>query len=124
MAIGDFNTCLTDATIHYNNKDTDDNSPNADSDSDVDTDSDSDNDTITVKIGDVNRDGVITALDSFIVQRVLVNYDTFDEIESFIADVNGDGALNTFDCLYILRYSVGYSVDAMVNEDMEFVIES
>ncbi len=90
------------------------NSPNSDTNSD--------NETELCKYGDVNHDGSVTALDSYVLLRSLVGYHTLNTYESFIGDINNDDEINTVDILAILRHAVGYSSENLTNKEVEVPI--
>lgn len=77
-----------------------------------------------VIIGDVNKDGKVTPMDAYLVQRYLVGYEEFTPQQKlYLADVtNSDvpkgasNAVTTVDVLEILRYTVGYASDSQVGQ--------
>lgn len=56
-------------------------------------------------LGDVNKDGFITEVDSFEVQRAIVNLVQFTEEEKERGDINRDGSLNVVDATGIQKMS-------------------
>lgn len=56
-------------------------------------------------LGDVNKDGFITEVDSFDVQRAIVNLIQFTEEEKERGDINRDGSLNVVDATGIQKMS-------------------
>ena len=64
----------------------------------------------TNRLGDVNGDGVINAVDALCILRAVVALPataTCPSIPSFLGDVNGDGVMNAVDALCVLRNVVG-----------------
>lgn len=57
--------------------------------------------------GDLTRDGRITAIDAFKIQRGLAGLVTLNGGHKLAADVNYDGNYNAADCIEILRYAAG-----------------
>ncbi len=56
-----------------------------------------------VKLGDVNKDGKINAIDARVVLRVAAQLENLDESAVVLADVNFDGKVNAIDARNILR---------------------
>ncbi len=56
-------------------------------------------------LGDVNRDGKVSASDARTVLRAAAKLEALDSIQMFIADVNVDGKINASDARHILRCS-------------------
>lgn len=63
--------------------------------------------TTTNVIGDVNLDGAITSLDSFMAQRMATELEIPNEDQRINADVNYDGEITALDSFIIRRKSVG-----------------
>jgi len=60
-------------------------------------------------VGDVNKDGNITADDAIIVARLAAGYgDYAARYDSDVADMNGDGKVTADDAIIIARYAAGY----------------
>ncbi len=77
-----------------------------DEETDVKEDKEAD---VTFLIGDVNKDGKVTAIDALYIQRYLVGANVGDF--SFInADYNRDGEVNLYDALAILEAATGFKV--------------
>jgi hypothetical protein len=61
-------------------------------------------------IGDVNRDGSITADDAIIAARLAAGYGDYStRYDAEIADMNQDGKVTADDAIIIARYAAGYS---------------
>ena len=60
-------------------------------------------------MGDVDDDGKISAKDSMLIQRYVINLKKLDELQQKYADVNGDGKVTNKDALEILRYTIHMS---------------
>ncbi len=60
-----------------------------------------------IQIGDVTRNGTISAFDASTVLQSLVDLVTLDAGQQAAADVTGDGTISTVDASYILQYVVG-----------------
>lgn len=56
-----------------------------------------------VKLGDVNKDGVVNALDASEILKAVVNN---TEIDKAVGDYNADGAVNALDAAAILKFVV------------------
>lgn len=56
------------------------------------------------KLGDVNQDDKINAMDATRILRYAAKLITEDKIDLTVADVNGDGRVNAMDATRILRY--------------------
>ena len=84
-------------------------------DSDVKEDSDNnvktDDDTVSFKLGDVNKDGKITAIDALYIQRYLVYGSNVDGISLVSADYNQDGEVDLSDAIAILEISAGFKAE-------------
>ena len=92
-------------------------------DSETETDTGSDNDTDTSdkpdnrrKLGDVDGDGKISARDSMLIQRYVINMKKLDETQMKLADVNFDGKVTNKDSLEILRYSINLSKNEKIGQ--------
>ncbi len=57
--------------------------------------------------GDVDRDGMITAVDALTVQKNIVNAADFDEVQKEAADVVNDETIDIVDALQIRKYAAG-----------------
>lgn len=68
-------------------------------------------------MGDINGDGVLTALDSLLILRFSVNLEKFDDSQIAAGDVNRDGVINAGDSLVTLRISVGISPERKKSEN-------
>ena len=68
-------------------------------------------------LGDVNKDGFITEVDSFEVQRAIVNLVQFTEEEKERGDINRDGSLNVVDATDIQKMCVN-SYNGMYKNDV------
>ena len=64
-------------------------------------------------LADVNSDRKITAKDSMLIQRYVINLVQFSDIQLEAADVNRDGKVTNKDALSILRFTVGYKVEGL-----------
>ena len=84
-------------------------------DSDVKEDSDNnvktDDDTVSFKLGDVNKDGKITAIDALYIQRYLVYGSNVDGISLVSADYNQDGEVDLSDAIAILEIAAGFKAE-------------
>ncbi len=69
-------------------------------------------------LGDVNRDGKVTAKDSLLIQRFTVNLADLNDAQKKLADVDGNGKVTNADALYILRYTVKASVKYEIGEPL------
>jgi len=58
-------------------------------------------------LGDVDGDGVITSMDSFVILRVSVGLESYSEDQTKLADVDADGEITSGDAFFVLRRSVG-----------------
>lgn len=59
------------------------------------------------KLGDVNGDGKIDAVDVMLVRQYIANYRSFDSKQKNAADVNGDGKINAVDVMKMRRVIAG-----------------
>ena len=93
--------------------------------SDTDTDTNSDTEAPSThehskrKSGDVEGDGKISAKDSMLIQRYVINIRKLDDTDLKAADVNGDGKVTNKDALEILRYTINLSKNDKIGKDME-----
>lgn len=62
-------------------------------------------------LGDVDRDGEITANDALMILRASVGMETFTPEQTRLADVDNDGEISANDALVVLRFSVGLNVN-------------
>jgi hypothetical protein len=60
-----------------------------------------------IQIGDVTRNGTISAFDASTVLQSLVDLVTLDASQQAAADVTGDGTISAVDASYILQFVVG-----------------
>ena len=81
--------------------------------SDTDTGTDTDPDKPTVKKGDVNKDGKVTAKDSMLIQRYAIHLAKLDDDQLIAADINGDNRVTNKDALSILRHTIGYKIEGI-----------
>ncbi len=58
-------------------------------------------------LGDVDGDGAITSMDSFVILRVSVGLESYSEDQTKLADVDADGEITSGDAFFVLRRSVG-----------------
>ena len=58
--------------------------------------------------GDVNFDGNVDSADALAILRASIDYETFDEVQTYLADVDADGDISSADAVAVLRYSVDY----------------
>ena len=71
---------------------------------------------ITGVYGDVDLDGKVSAKDSLLIQRYVINMVKFDNTQKKAADVNGDDKITAKDALEIQRYSIGHrNADSRIN---------
>ena len=63
----------------------------------------------TVKIGDINNDGVVNITDATMIQKQLVNLLEFTKEQKAAADTNGDGIVNITDATNIQKSIVQIS---------------
>ena len=71
---------------------------------------------ITGVYGDVDLDGKVSAKDSLLIQRYVINMVKFDDTQKKAADVNGDDKITAKDALEIQRYSIGHrNADSRIN---------
>ncbi len=59
------------------------------------------------KLGDVNENGEITAVDARMILRYVAGLETLSEAQKLAADVNKDGSIGASDARMILQYVVG-----------------
>ena len=98
----------TDSEIETNSDTNTETDSNTESDTESDTNTDS-SDENTRELGDVDDDGKISAKDSMLIQRYVINLKKLDELQQKYADVNGDGKVTNKDALEILRYTIHMS---------------
>ena len=60
---------------------------------------------ITIKVGDVNNDGVVNVMDATELQKHIAGTTTLDDEALLRGDVNSDGAINVNDATLIQKYS-------------------
>lgn len=77
----------------------------SDTESDTESDTDTEPETVTCKYGDVNNDGRISALDSFILQRYVAGAVELADYQRILGDVTDDGTITAKDYVDIQRYS-------------------
>ena len=61
----------------------------------------------TRKIGDINGDGIINAIDSTRLAKYLAGILTLDNRERAAADINGDGIIDAKDSTRLAKYLAG-----------------
>ncbi len=61
-------------------------------------------------LGDVNGDGKVTAKDSMLIQRFVINLEKLDNNQQKLADVDGNNKVTNADALSILRYTIKANV--------------
>ena len=108
----DTDTNTDDTDTSTDKKDTDTNSDDTDTSTDKkDTPDTPDTPDKPVKrlLGDVDGDGKVSAKDSLLIQRYVINLRKLDETQQKAADVNGDGKVTAKDALEILRYTIHMS---------------
>ena len=76
--------------------------------------------TVTYKIGDVDDDGKISAKDSMLVQRYVINLKKLDDKQLKAADVNEDNKISNKDAIDILRYSINLSKNKNIGLTVEY----
>lgn len=84
-----------------------DNTAAADAQSDSDTAEDNDS-TVSFTLGDVNKDGKISALDALLIQRYLVYEGNVDGISLVNADYDQSGSVDMSDAIAILEIAAGF----------------
>ena len=62
-------------------------------------------------LGDVNKDGKITAIDALYIQRYLVYGSNVDGISLVSADYNQDGEVDLSDAIAILEIAAGIKAE-------------
>ena len=87
--------------------DTNDNDDNDDND----VKDKQDEDTVSFMLGDVNKDGKITAIDALYIQRYLVYGSNVDGISLVSADYNQDGEVDLSDAIAILEIAAGIKAE-------------
>ena len=61
-------------------------------------------------LGDVDGDGKVSAKDSMLVQRYVINLKQLGDLQKKAADIDLDGKITNKDALGILRFSIGFHV--------------
>ena len=76
--------------------------------------------------GDVDLDGVITAHDAYVAQRIADGLDRTDEnsLTFFNADINGDGVVTDDEVAYILNLATGLNPDQIIAIDTDVLEEA
>ena len=118
----DTNSDTDTDTAEDTNSDTDtdtsdDTNTGTDTDTNTDTNTDTDkqtDDTPKRMYGDVDGDGKVTAKDSMLIQRYVINLKQLDDIQFKAADVNADGKVTNKDALEILRYTINLSNNKLI----------
>lgn len=62
---------------------------------------------VNYSLGDVDKDGTISATDANLIQRYNVKLETFTETQKYLADVNEDDIIDSSDALAVLNIVVG-----------------
>ena len=63
-------------------------------------------DTTGIKLGDVNRDGKVTAKDSMMIQQYTINLVKLSDDQLSAADIDGDKKITNKDAMNILRFTI------------------
>ncbi|MBQ2152448.1 MAG: dockerin type I repeat-containing protein [Clostridia bacterium] len=106
------NTDNTD-TAGTDTSDNTDNTDNTETDNTdtPDTADDTESDTEdNFMLGDVDGDGKVSAKDSMLVQRYVINLKQLSDLQKKAADIDLDGKITNKDALGILRFSIGFHV--------------
>lgn len=61
----------------------------------------------SLRMGDIDDDGEVTAIDALHIMRYVIELELFEDIEIQVADMNGDGIVNASDALFVLRKAMG-----------------
>lgn len=72
---------------------------------------------ITLMYGDINGDGLVTAVDSLAIMRYSAQMGTLTDNQIIAADINGDGQITTVDALYVMRYTALMNTDEKVGQE-------
>jgi len=64
---------------------------------------------VTIKVGDVNGDGVVDMYDAMYLANHLLGTPGFGEINEEVADVDGDGMVDIHDAMYLAKHVIGMS---------------
>lgn len=59
------------------------------------------------KVGDINNDGEINAIDYTLLKRAVIGTCKLTEIQQAVADINGDGRIRGVDYLFLKRAVMG-----------------
>ena len=95
-----------------------------DSKSDTDVKTDTDKTEKTGILGDVNRDGKVSASDSLLLQRYTIHLTTLDKEQLILGDVTADGKISGADCLNILRYSIHLKTNSKTGESITYTLDA
>ena len=71
------------------------------------------------KLGDVDGDGKVSAKDSMLIQRYVINLKQLDDVQLFVAEVNGDNKVTAKDALEILRYTINMSNNDKIGQNVD-----
>lgn len=63
---------------------------------------------LPLKVGDVDRDNDISALDATLIQRFAAGIREPSELQLALSDADGDGDMSILDATVILRYAAGF----------------
>lgn len=74
--------------------------------------------TLIGKLGDANKDGVITSNDATVILQALVSLISLDQQAEILADTNCDGNVTPYDATQILRYLVELSTEKELETDV------
>ena len=101
-------TAGTDTSDNTDNTETDNtDTPDTADDTESDTESDTEE---NFMLGDVDGDGKVSAKDSMLVQRYVINLKQLGDLQKKAADIDLDGKITNKDALGILRFSIGFHV--------------
>ena len=63
--------------------------------------------TYSLRLGDIDDDGDIDAVDALYIMRYVIELELFEDLEIEVADINADGVVNASDALFVLRKAMG-----------------
>lgn len=75
----------------------------------------------TLIYGDINDDKNVTAVDSLLIQRIMLKLIPSNDESYIVGDVDGDGRLTLNDAIEVQRYAVGYEPASGSKVGKEFV---